>query len=146
MSDEGLSEVFTEQDYDRLERVTDVLLPGDDTAPAASDLPELRELLERAVRAVGPEASVVQEALALLPAPPTWESLERLDGERPDLFEVLSAVAAGAYFMAPRALDAIGYPHGPRKQAPRDQIVDELETGVLDPVIERPPLLREVSA
>jgi hypothetical protein len=48
--------------------------------------------------------------------------------------------------MSPLALDAIGYPHGPRKPASKEQIVDELETGVLEPVLELPAALRVVPA
>jgi hypothetical protein len=138
--------VITDEDYRRLEQVTGLLLPGDGAAPAANDLPELRTLLERAVSAVGSEAAVVEKALALLPAEPTWESLEHMDATQPDVFEALAAVTAGAYFMAPEALDAIGYPHGPRKAASKEQIVDELETGILEPVMDHAPMLRQVPA
>jgi len=136
--------VITDDDYTRLEQVAGLLLPGDGQAPAATELPDLRELLRSAVRAVGSEAAQVEEGLGLLPPVPTWQSLAALDRSRPEVFEVLAAVTAGAYFMAPAALDAIGYPHGPRKPAPKEQIVDELETGVLEPVLERPSRLREV--
>ena len=132
--------------YRRLGQITNLLLPGDDAAPAAADLADLDELLRRAVRAVGREVEVVERALDLLPEVPTWEALEGLDTSDPAVFEVLSSVCAGAYFMSPTALDAIGYPHGGRKPAPKDQIVDELETGVLDAVMEGPSRLREVPA
>jgi len=138
--------VITDEAYRRLEQVSGLLLPGDGSAPAASDLPDLRELLVRAVRAIGPEVEQLEQALALLPDVPTWSSLEELDSSHPQLFEVLAAVTSGAYFMSPVALDAIGYPHGQRKAASKEQIVDELETGILEPVLERPSLLREVPA
>lgn len=136
--------MITSEGYQRLAQVAELLLPGDAAAPPAAAIPELEDLLRRAVKAVGGEADVVAEAISALPAPVTWESLEALDRDRPDLFEPLAAVAAGAYFMAPEALDAIGYPHGPRKPASREQIVDELETGILEPVLDRPSSLREV--
>jgi hypothetical protein len=138
--------VITDEEYRRLQQVTVLLLPGDGAAPAAGELPDLPELLVRAIRAVGREADQVHQALALLPDPPTWESLEALDTAQPELFEVLAAVTSGAYFMSPVALDAIGYPHGPRTAASKEQIVDELETGILEPVLERPSLSREVPA
>jgi hypothetical protein len=138
--------VITDEERRRLELVTGLLLPGDGSAPAATDLPDLGDLLDRALRAVGHEAEVVEQALAALPAEPTWDSLEALDRDQPALFSVLAAVCSGAYFMSPVALDAIGYPHGPRRPASKEQIVDELETGILEPVLERPSHLREVSA
>jgi hypothetical protein len=137
--------MITDDDYTRLETITGLLLPGDASAPAASDLPDLRTLLGRAVQAVGTEVAIVEEALSMLPAEPTWDSLEQLNLTHPSVFEVLASVTAGAYFMAPEALDAIGYPHGPRKPASKEQIVDELETGILEPVLDRPSKLREVS-
>ena len=136
--------MISDEDYRRLELITGLLLPGDATAPAAADLPELRALLARAISAVGGEASTVEEALTLLPLEPTWESLEELDATRPEIFEALAAVTAGAYFMAPTALDAIGYPHGPRKRSSDDRVVAELETGILEPVLQRSGMVRAV--
>jgi hypothetical protein len=130
--------VISDEDYRRLAQVADLLLPGDGSAPAAGDLRDLDALLRAAVVAVAHEAVVVEEALAVLPVEPTWESLAQLDRTRPELFEVLAAVTAGAYFMSPLALDAIGYPHGPRHAASPEQVVDELDSGILDPVLARP--------
>jgi hypothetical protein len=130
--------VISDDDYRRLAQVADLLLPGDDSAPAAGDVPDLDVLLRAAVVAVAHEAVAVEDALGVLPPDPTWESLAELDHSRPELFEVLAAVTAGAYFMSPAALDAIGYPHGPRRAASPEQVVDELESGILEPVLDRP--------
>ena len=129
----------------RLRHVAGVLLPGDERSPAAASVDDLDELLTRAIEAIGTERPALRSALALLPERPDWESLRSLATTHPAEFEVVSAVAAGAYFMSPAVLDTIGYTPGDRRAARPEQVVDELEGGVLDPVLARDGLLRAVT-
>jgi hypothetical protein len=55
----------------------------------------------------------------------------------PASFGDISLLAIGAYFMAPSVLEGLGLPTGERRPASREQAVDELSTGILDPVFER---------
>lgn len=138
--------MLSDTDIARLVEVAVVLLPGDESAPAAAALPDLGPLIARALKAIGREAEDVQRGLGLLPDPIGWESLERFSDQHAQEFEVISATVAGAYFMSPTALDAIGYPHGPRKAPRNDLAADQLSSGVLEPMLMRESMVREVPA
>ena len=135
-----------------LQRVAAALLPGDEHSPAAGDVAGLDELLRRAAAALGAEGADLPAALADLgehlgPArAPDWAGLKSFAERRPVPFELIGAVVAGGYFMAPEVLSSIGYPQGPRRAPRNDLIVDELETGVLEPTVERAPMFRQVPA
>ena len=134
--------MLTTEELLRLREVASVLLPGDGRSPSAASLPELDDLIAAAVTAVGPEVDLVRDGLAALPGQPGWDQLRVFSGTHPEEFEVISTVVAGAYFMSTRVLDSIGYPHGERKPVCNDLVVDELETGVLDPVLARTGMVR----
>jgi hypothetical protein len=138
--------VLTSNDIGMLAMVAAVLLPGDDGAPSASDVPELDSWLVRAIDAVGDEIEALRAALAIMPAVIDWNTVRDFAAANPEEFELIAAVAAGAYFMAPQALDAIGYPRGSRKAPRIDQAADEIGTGVLDAVMDRDPMFRQVPA
>lgn len=129
----------------QLRRVAALLLPGDDQSPAAGELPDLDELLASAVRAVGVEGAALREALLILPEHLDWGVLRDFAETHPAEFDLVSVVAAGAYFMSPAVLSSIGYPQGARRPARADQVVEELESGVLDAVMGRDSMVREVS-
>lgn len=133
-------------DKTNLRKVAALLLPGDHSSPAAESLDDLDALIDAAVVAVAPEEASLARALAALPADLTWESLEAFSIDDTEGFEIISAVAAGAYFMSPEVLTSIGYPIGGRKAPRNDLIVDELETGVLDDMMARPSMVRKVTA
>lgn len=127
-------------------RVAEVLLPGDEQAPAAESIPALGALIQQAAVALGSEADALRSAVALLPTHITWDSIRDFAESHPDEFDIVSVAASGAYFMAPEALTAIGYPQGQRKAPRIDQAADEIGSGVLDLVMERDSMVREVSA
>ena len=127
-----------------LREVARILLPGDGTSPAAPDVAGYDDLLGRALTALGPEAEVAAQGLALLPSELTWDSVREFSLAHPAEFEVVATVVSGAYFMSTQVLDSIGYPHGPRRAPRNDQVADELGEGLLDPVFERGSILREV--
>lgn len=129
-----------------LRRVASILLPGDEQSPAAADISGLDALIEQAAAALGREIVALRTALGLLPEDIGWDSLRSFAGDHPDDFEIVSAVAVGAYFMAPAALSAVGYPQGARKAPRIDQAADELSSGVLDLVAARESMVRAVPA
>lgn len=136
---------MTPAQVQQLQRIAQVLLPGDGQAPPASSVPDLDQLMARAVDAIGVEGQVVMAALAQLEAEPTWDELRAYAEDHVDDFEVLSTVVSGAYFMSPQALDAIGYPHGQERRAARiDLAADQLSSGVLDAIAERDSMVRLV--
>lgn len=141
----GGETILTARALAQLRIAAGILLPGDGDSPSAADVTDLDGLLVSAVTAIGREAETLYQCLDLLPESPDWDALRLVAQRNPEEFEVLSAVVAGAYFMSPVVLDSIGYPRGERRPAPYDQIVDELESGVLNPVIARESMVREVT-
>lgn len=138
----GLDEVKTAV----LRQLAIVLLPGDDIAPSAGDVVDLDRWIHRAVLALGSEAHGLGDALATAPAELNWDNAKRWCEDHSEQFELAALVASAAYFMTPEALKGIDYPSAKRKAARNDQIVDELETGVLDDVMARESMFRQVSA
>jgi hypothetical protein len=127
-------------------RVAAVLLPGDESAPGAASIDGLDALIRQAAIALGAECDALRAAVAILPPDVTWDGLRAFAQEHPADFDILSVAASGAYFMAPQALTAIGYPQGARKAPRIDQAADEISSGVLDQVMGRDPMFREVPA
>ncbi len=147
---EWVQQVLNNKEVALLKSVAQVLLPGDDTSPAAGDVSELDEFLRRASLALGTEGEDLRGGLAILEAElgpagePHWAGLKSFAQRHPLPFELVGAVVAGAYFMAPEVLTSIGYPQGPRRAPRNDLIVDEIETGVLEPMMAREPTFRQV--
>jgi hypothetical protein len=121
---------------DRVRATAAILLPGSSESPAANAIAGLDELLQRAAAALrrGPDLAAAIDAL---PAEPDWEQLRSFSQRDPSSFELVSLLAIGAYFMSPSALASLGLPTGERHAAHREQVVDELTSGILDPVLER---------
>ena len=126
----------------RLRAVAAALIPGQDPSPPAVALEELDTLLDDAAAALGVELGDLKAAIALLPEPVDREALERFADEKAAAFELVSTTAAGAYFMAPAVLDSLGYPRGPRSAPRFDLVANELESGILEPVMAMAPLWR----
>jgi hypothetical protein len=114
-----------------------ILLPGSADSPAPGSLPEFGDLVQRAANAFSRESSAIEQAIARLPVELSWDTLSTYAKEEPESFELLSLLVVGAYFMSPIVLAALGLPTGVRRQAPLEQAVDELSSGILDPVVDR---------
>ena len=124
--------------------VADVLVPAVGDIPAASATADYDVWLDRALEA---RSEIVPELAGILDGLGTGDldaELRRMDAEHPDKLRLLAQITAGAYFMVPAVLNRIGYPGQHREPARLTEAADELETGILDPVISRGPVLREV--
>lgn len=123
-----------------LARVADVLIPAYDGASAASAEPGFWDALAVALDARCDAFDDIVDALrglAQLAADELWCGLETLDHERPATFQALSTVVTGAWLLTPGTRDRIGY-HGQQSdKAGLEEAVDEISSGILDPVIER---------
>jgi hypothetical protein len=138
--------MLTHDEVASLGRIAALLLPGDQQSPSAESIPNLDQLIQNAAVALGREIELLRAALTQVPEVITWDSLKSFAASDPDDFEIIAVTAAGAYFMAPEALRAIGYPQANRKAARLEQAADEIGTGVLDQVMARQSMYREVSA
>jgi hypothetical protein len=126
-----------EREVDRLRAVAAVLIPGDGEAPAALDVPEFDELLQRAAVALSIELPALHEAIEHLPGEIDQTTLAAFHENDPARLSLIGVAVSGAYFMAPVAREALGYPVGPRSAPPFDLAAEELAGGILEPVIER---------
>ena len=129
----------------RLREVAEVLVPGLAPSPPALALPDYDRLLQQAAAALGAELGALQQAVGALPPAIDWSALESWSTDRQRQFELVSTAVAGAYFMSPEVLRSIDYATQERRSAPIDQVADELGDGLLDDVLARGSVFRQVS-
>lgn len=121
-------------------RIADTLIPESGPNPKASDARDFVAYLHLALAAWSDVFDAVLKAvndLADVPVEGMRDALKRLWAEDKVTFDPLSSVIAGAYFMTPQVKELIGYPGQHRDPAGLEDAANELETGILDPVIER---------
>ncbi|OJU79779.1 MAG: hypothetical protein BGO11_02985 [Solirubrobacterales bacterium 70-9] len=134
------------EEREALVAVADALCGGG-RLPAPSETPGYEEWLDRALaaRADAFEAVVATAVgMAGLTLEGRREALRLLDSRDRPRFHALSSVVAGAWLLVPEISDALGYPGQVAAPAAFDEAATQLETGILDPVIERGPFHREV--
>lgn len=132
-----------------LEAAADILVPSFEQSPAASQAPDYRSWVRRALAARGEHFDVVVEALRALRSAPAGlleGRLRAMSAEQPAQFAVLSSVIAGAYLMVPLVKEQIGYP-GQGGAAPRvDEAAEQLDDGILEPVVARGPVFASAAS
>jgi hypothetical protein len=128
---------LTREQLDRVRAVASVLIPGSPASSPAAGIEDLDDLLQHAAVALDSEARTLAAAIEALPDEASWESVSDFAAADPSSFEQISLLVVGAYFMSPSVLASLGLPTGERRPANREQAVDELSTGILDPVFER---------
>ena len=136
-----LPRALTEPEVRVVLKVGDVLIPRDGENPAFSELVDCLPLLDTAVAALSETFPLLVEGVAgvadLDSSADLLTALRRLERDKPDQFFALTACICGAYFMSPTVRLLIGVPalepHPPSISA----AADDLEDGILDPVIER---------
>jgi hypothetical protein len=122
--------------------IADRLIPGDDehTAPSATD--GFPAALERSLLArIDACDGILAFARSLSGARPEVidAELRRAHAHEPATFHAVSSVLAGAYFQLPEVLARVPYPAVHRDVARIDEVVEDIESGILDPVIARGP-------
>ncbi len=120
--------------------VADVLCAGDGSLPLPSALPTYRKALATALVARIDAFWSVVNTLSALPSgdgASLADHLRNMHSDRPEAFQPLSAIAAGAYLLTPEVSAAIGYEGQIRNYPGLEDAVDDLSDGILEPVIER---------
>ncbi len=140
-----MSRLLSDPERDQLFSLARILIPASATMPAADEIENLGILLGRAAAACGYASDAIAQALAKLPHAISWESIRRYAAESPEDFAILSTIASGAYYMAAEVLDKLGFPESRQQPADMEEFVNELESGVFEPVIARAPSFRTVS-
>ena len=121
-------------------RIADVLIPDQGELSSARCAPDFERWLERAL-AARPESfelfvSEGKRFCDLTDAEVDGE-VRAMARDRPEIFQPVSAIIAGAYLMIPVIRKAIGYPGQHASRAPFDQAMEEITDGIMDPVLER---------
>ncbi|MDA2893301.1 hypothetical protein PDG61_20460 [Mycolicibacterium sp. BiH015] len=123
-----------------LMRVADTLIPEVGANPKASDAREFGAYLQLALAARADVFESVLKAVAELSDvadEDLYEALKEMWATDKFTFDPLSSIIAGAYFMTPQVKELIGYPGQHRDPAGLEDAANELETGILEPVLER---------
>jgi hypothetical protein len=131
---------LSDSEQDTLLRIADTLIPAAGPNPKASDVQEFLPYLHLALAARADVFSAVIKAVNELVGVEDDDlhgALKRMWAEDKFTFDPLSSIIAGAYFMTPQVKELIGYPGQHRDPAGLEDAADELESGILDPVIER---------
>jgi hypothetical protein len=127
-----------------LRAIADVLIPAaGDGNPAATSEPEFDRWLARAVDARADSFGALNTVLTQLDgaAPEKIDAaLRTLHAGQPDVFQVVSAVVAGAWLMIPAVRERIGYPGQGHARARLEEAADQISDGILDPVVARGPV------
>jgi hypothetical protein len=130
-------QVLSPGQLDRVRAAAATLLPGSPQSPAARALPDFDALVQQGAVALGRTSPALAVAIDRLPAEPSWENLSAFAEHDPASFELVALLVVGSYFMSASVLASLGRPAGERRPAHREQVVDELSTGILDPVLDR---------
>lgn len=133
---------LSQDELDTLGRVAAVLIPAHHGAPPASAEPGFWEALTLALDARADAFGDIANALhgfAYAEPEQLWALLESLDSDHPVGFQALSTVIAGAWLLTPGVRHRIGYHGQLSEKASLGEAVDEISSGVLDPVLERDP-------
>lgn len=123
-----------------LHAIADVLVPAADDAPAATAEAGFDTALDTALCARADAFDTITATLhRLLGADQATldSALRAMHDTDPQSFQPLSAVVAGAWLLTPAVRARIGYPGQGRVPAALDDAANELETGILDPVLDR---------
>lgn len=143
MTAASVRSIITDDGWRVLLHTADVLIPEGAGRPNATAAPGYESQLAICLEARRDVVHEIAEVLAgLLEESDLESALRRMDVEQPDRLEILGNLAAAAYFMVPEVASTTGYVAPHRNPAAYDEAVDELATGILDPVIDRGPIYR----
>lgn len=135
----------TDIDVERLKQLADIMLPAAHGMPSASEVgavsSHLREVLGWRDDLCQP---LVEALTALDPATFTVERLSAFLSENENAYTALTKVVAACYYLSPVVRDRIGYPGQVAKTYDPFAYTEWVAEGLLDPVVERGPIWREV--
>jgi hypothetical protein len=131
---------LSESEYATLIRIADALIPESGPNPKASDAGEFGAYLQLALAARADVFDAVLKAvneLTDVADRDMYDALKTMGANDRFTFDPMSSIIAGAYFMTPQVKELIGYPGQHRDPAGLEDAANELETGILEPVLER---------
>ena len=123
-----------------LGRLADVLIPAGNGFPSASEANVAGPWLDEVLTARPDLAAGLKDLVAKVGESESTWAVAELRASDAAAFGVLAEFAAGAYFMNPDVLRAIGY--AGQDARPIDPRPDYLDEGLLQSVIDRGPIYR----
>lgn len=129
----------------RMTELATVLIPGDASMPAVASLEMFDSLLQVAVKACGYSNDEIDRAVAGIPPVVCFDSVRCFAEQHARHFEIVSTLVSGAYLMAPAVLDSLRFPTERQFPAGMEDFVEEYDSGVLAPVLERGPRFKDTS-
>ena len=134
-------------DVSRLEELADVMLPAAHGMPASSEVNAIAAYLDQVLDWRGDLRQPLARAVAALePSLFTVDRLSALHQEDEDAYVALTTAVAACYYLSPEVRDQIGYPGQVAKTYDPYAYTEWVAEGLLDPVVERGPIWREVPA
>lgn len=128
----------------RLRELADELIPGADGMPSASEVGVAERQLDRVLAARPDLAAPLRDALTRPASAPATEWLGRLAADDPAAHDAFLLVVVGGYYIDPEVRRRLGY----RGQEPLlvqpELIPNYVDEGLLDTVLERGAVYREV--
>jgi hypothetical protein len=132
---------LSDDEHTTLLRIADTLIPAAGPNPKASEAQQFPAYLHLALAARADVFEIVLNAVnELADVDDLYAALKQMWADDKGTFDPLSSIIAGAYFMTPQVKELIGYPGQHRDPAGLEDAANELETGILDPVLERGPI------
>lgn len=136
---------ITQELRDRLAEISDGLIPATGKMPAPSEIGIAGRQLAAALRSRPDLQKPLVRALAAaddVRSPIDW--MNRLQEQDPAAHEAVTLVVVAGYYMHPMVRELLGYPGQVGREVSANVFPKYVEEGLLDPVIERGPIYREV--
>lgn len=127
-----------------LARLGDIIIPSDGDMPSASQAGVHGRLLDTFLRSrddLGPQLNELLVELAAS-GESSADVVSRLRTTSPDQFAFLKFVVAGSYLMSRDVCGRLGYPFQEALQVNPYEYVELVDSGLLDPVVDRGPIYR----
>jgi hypothetical protein len=132
--------VLNDNELTVLRRVASALIPAHDEAPAGGDIADFATQTAEALAILDASFGEIEQILADLhdvPEAEMFDRLRQLDLDAPELFYPLSLMVTAVYLYSAEVEQQLGYPHPHRNPPSPMDAADEIETGILDAVMER---------
>jgi hypothetical protein len=136
---------LTGEERKRFGELADLLIPQAHGMPSVTEAHAEESSLDRVLRW---RPDLAEALHSILRADPTTSAAQRLEAVRADedAWSALTLVTAAAYYMTPSVRDRIGYPGQVGRILRDDDFILIVESGLLEPVLERGPIYREPPA
>jgi hypothetical protein len=133
---------LSEAEFERLDRLGDLLIPGSEERPSVSEADRRRIWLSRALSVRPDLVDHLRRALRVAGSSDSLTTIENRLKEDPDGLEALTTVVAARYYMNPEIKALIGYPGQGGREGATPRETWEQAVDLLERVVDRGPTYR----